>query len=308
MTIVVTMCKLLFAMAVGLYLNKKEILTADVNKKLSTFIVDVSVPLLIISSMGNASGGSQGDILLMLFGGAGLYCVLPFISWLAATLIRAPKGSKGVYQCMLMLANTAFMGYPVIQALYGDASIFYTTIFNFGYNVLFYSYASFLIDKDAGATSKFEPRRLLSAGLVTGVLSICIYFAGIELPDIILEPASFIGGVTTPLSMLIIGSNMSSYSIKDIFGEWRVYVITFLRLLVIPLMTAFYLSLLTDNTTLICMASMTVGMPVGSMVAMAGSKYESTARISNISVVMSTLCSMITIPLLAVIFHFWFGV
>lgn len=308
MTIVVTMCKLLFAMAVGVYLNKKEILTPDVNKKLSAFIVDVSVPLLIISSMGSVSSGNQGDVLLMLFGGAGLYCVLPLISWIAATLVRAPKGTKGVYQCMLMLANTAFIGYPVIQALYGDESIFYTTIFNFGYNVLFYSYASFLIDKDAGAASKFEPRRLLSAGMVAGVLSICIYFAGIQLPDLILEPASFVGGVTTPLSMLIIGSNMASFSIRDLFGEPRIYVMTVLRLLVIPVLTAFYLSLLTDNASLICMASMTVGMPVGSMVAMAGSQYESTARISNISVVMTTLCSMVTIPILAMIFRMWFGV
>ncbi len=308
MTIVVTMCKLLFAMAIGLYLNKKEILTVDVNKKLSTFIVDVSVPLLIISSMGKVSEGSQGDVLLMLFGGAGLYCLLPLISWLAATMVRAPKGNKGVYQCMLMLANTAFMGYPVVQALYGEESIFYTTIFNFGYNVLFYSYASFLIDRDAGAASKFEPRRLLTAGMITGVLSIALYFAGIKLPDIILEPASFIGDVTTPLSMLVIGSNMASYSIKDIFGERRIYVMTVLRLLVIPLITALYLSMLTDNRPLICMAAMTVGMPVGSMLAMAGSKYEATARISNISVVMSTLCSMITIPVLAVVFKLWFGV
>jgi len=302
------MFKLLFAMGVGLYLNKKEILTPDVNKKLSAFIIDVSVPLLVISSAGNVSSGSQGDVLLMLFGGAGLYCALPIISWLAATLVRAPKGTKGVYQCMLMLANTAFMGYPVIQALYGDASIFYTTIFNFGYNVLFYTYASFLIDKDAGAASKFEPRRLLSAGLIAGVLAIVIYFAGIQLPAIILEPASFIGNVTTPLSMLIIGSNMASYSIRDIFGERRVYIMTVLRLLVIPVLTALYLSFLTDNGLLICMAAMTVGMPVGSMVAMAGSKYENTARISNIRVVMSTLCSMITIPILAVIFRLWFGV
>lgn len=308
MTIVVTMCKLLFAMAVGMYLNKREILTADVNKKLSTFIVDVSVPLLIISSMGNVSSGSQGDVLLMLFAGAGLYCVLPLISWVAATLVRAPKGCKGVYQCILMLANTAFIGYPVVQALYGESSIFYTTIFNFGYNVLFYSYCSFLIAKDAGATSKFEPRSLLSAGMVTGVLSIALYFAGIQLPAVILEPASFIGNVTTPLSMLIIGSNMATYSIKDIFGERRLYVMTVLRLLVIPILTAFYLSLLTDNAALICMASMTVGMPVGSMVAMASSQYESTARVGNICVVMTTLCSMVTIPILAVIFRLWFGV
>jgi hypothetical protein len=56
------------------------------------------------------------------------------------------------------------------------------------------------------------------------------------------------------------------------------------------------------------MTAMTMGMPVGSMVAMGSSKYEKQGRIGSISVVMSTICSMVTIPVLAVIFKLWFGV
>jgi predicted permease len=302
------MFKLLFTMAVGYYLARKEILTKEVNRKLSTMIVDVTVPLLIISSASTAPADGKGDVILMLVGGAVLYCFFPLFGFLAAKLVRAPKGQTGIYTCMMMFANTAFMGYPVVQALYGASSIFYTTIFNFGYNVLFYTIGSYLIDKEGGAASKFDPRRLLSAGLITGILSIVLYFSGITLPDLIIQPCSFIGNITTPMSMLIIGANMYGFSFKDIFGEKRLYVMTFLRLIVMPLITAFYLSLLTDNKALICMASITIGMPIGSMVAMAGSKYENTARVSNICVVMSTLCSMITIPILVVIFKLWFGV
>ena len=81
-----------------------------------------------------------------------------------------------------------------------------------------------------------------------------------------------------------------------------------LRLLVMPLLTALYMSLLTDDPLLVCMSAMTIGMPVGSMVAMASSKYENQGRIGSISVVMTTICSMVTIPILAVIFKIWFGV
>jgi hypothetical protein len=239
----------------------------------------------------------------MLLGGAGLYCMLPLLGFLAARLVRAPKEHTGLYMCMLMFANTGFMGYPVVQALYGDSAIFYSTIFNFGYNVLFYTVGSYMIDKEGGAASSFQPRRFFSAGLVTGVLAVVLYFSGLHLPEAIVQPCSFIGNITTPLSMLIIGANMADYSLKDIFGEKRIYIMTFLRLLVMPLLTAGYLRLFTDNKTLICLAAMTIGMPVGSMVAMAGSRYPSTAGLSNISVVMSTLCSMVTIPILAVLFQ-----
>lgn len=308
MTIVVTMVKLLFTMTVGFYLNKKSILDQETSKKLSAMVVNFTAPLLIISSAGGASADSKGDIILMLLSGLFLYCTFPFISMAASKLVHAPSGCKGVYQCMVIFANTAFMGYPVIQALYGENSIFYTTIFNVGYNILFYTYGVFLLDRDAGQTSKFEPKRLLNAGFLSALLAVIIPFSGISLPDIILEPFSFIGSITTPMSMLIIGSNMANYPLHDIFSEKKIYIMTMIRLLVMPILTAVYMSFLTDNPLLICMTAMTIGMPVGSMVAMASSKYGEQGRIGSISVVMSTICSMATIPILAVIFKLWFGV
>ncbi len=308
MTIVVTMTKLLFTMAVGFYLNKKNILDQETSKKMSAMVVNFTAPLLIISSASQVAGDNQSVILLMLFSGLFLYFLFPVISLAAAKLVHAPSDCRGVYQCMVMLANTAFMGYPVVQALYGESAIFYTTIFNFGYNILFYTYGSFLMDKDAGQASKFEPRRLLSAGFLAGMVALIIPFSGITLPDMILQPCSFIGNITTPMSMLIVGSNMANYPIRDIFSEKRIYVMAFIRLLVMPVLTAAYMSLLTDDPLLICMTAMTIGMPVGSMVAMASSKYEKQGRIGSISVVMTTICSMATIPILAVIFKLWFGV
>ena len=307
MTIVVTMTKLLFTMAVGFYLNKKNILDQETSKKMSAMVVNFTAPLLIISSASQVAGDNQSVILLMLFSGLFLYFLFPVISLAAAKLVHA-SDCRGVYQCMVMLANTAFMGYPVVQALYGESAIFYTTIFNFGYNILFYTYGSFLMDKDAGQASKFEPRRLLSAGFLAGMVALIIPFSGITLPDMILQPCSFIGNITTPMSMLIVGSNMANYPLRDIFSEKRIYVMAFIRLLVMPVLTAAYMSLLTDDPLLICMTAMTIGMPVGSMVAMASSKYEKQGRIGSISVVMTTICSMATIPILAVIFKLWFGV
>jgi predicted permease len=302
------MTKLLFTMAVGFYLNKKNILDQETSKKMSAMVVNFTAPLLIISSASQVAGDNQSVILLMLFSGLFLYFLFPVISLAAAKLVHAPSDCRGVYQCMVMLANTAFMGYPVVQALYGESAIFYTTIFNFGYNILFYTYGSFLMDKDAGQASKFEPRRLLSAGFLAGMVALIIPFSGITLPDMILQPCSFIGNITTPMSMLIVGSNMANYPLRDIFSEKRIYVMAFIRLLVMPVLTAAYMSLLTDDPLLICMTAMTIGMPVGSMVAMASSKYEKQGRIGSISVVMTTICSMATIPILAVIFKLWFGV
>lgn len=184
MTIAVTMTKLLFTMAVGFYLNKKKILDQETSRKLSVMVVNITAPLLIISSASHTSGDSQGIILFMLFSGLFLYSLFPVLSMAAARLVHAPAGCGGIYQCMLIFANTAFMGYPVIQALYGETSIFYTTIFNLGYNLLFYTYGSYLLDRDGGQASRFEPRRLLSAGLISALLALIIPFSGITVPEL----------------------------------------------------------------------------------------------------------------------------
>ena len=76
MTIVVTMTKLLFAMAVGFYLNRKHILDSETSKKLSAMVVNFTAPLLIISSAGQMAGDSQSAIILMLFSGLFLYFLL----------------------------------------------------------------------------------------------------------------------------------------------------------------------------------------------------------------------------------------
>ena len=121
MTIVVTMTKLLFTMAVGFYLNKKNILDQETSKKMSAMVVNFTAPFLIISSASQVAGDNQSVILLMLFSGLFLYFLFPVISLAAAKLVHAPSDCRGVYQCMVMLANTAFMGYPVVQALYGES-------------------------------------------------------------------------------------------------------------------------------------------------------------------------------------------
>lgn len=308
MTIAVTMTKLLVTIAAGFYLNKRGILDAGTCKKLSSMIVNFTSPLLIISSASQVSADSQGDIILLLAAGLVLYGTLPWISAAVIRLIHVPSDCQGTYRSMLMHANVAFMGYPVVQALYGESSIFYTTIFNLGFNLLIYTYTMFLFDRDAGRISSFEPRRLLNAGTIAAVLALVIPFSGIALPDMLQQPCSFIGNVTTPLSMLIIGSNMASYPLHDIFSERKIYAVTIVRLLVMPLLTALYMSFFTDNSLLICMTAMTIGMPVASMVAMASSQYEKQGRIASISVVLSTLCSMVTIPILAANFKFWFAV
>ena len=97
------------------------------------------------------------------------------------------------------------MGYPVVQALYGDSAIFYITIFNMPFSILFFSMGLHLLKKDAAIASgnfvkeKLNLRSFINNGIIASVASLVIYFANIPMPDIFYACVGFVGNITVAL-------------------------------------------------------------------------------------------------------------
>ena len=153
MTIVTTMCKLLIAMLIGFYLFKKNILTKEVNAKLSSMIVQITCPCIILNSLSTVSHDDTGMVLKLFLAGVVMYVIFPILAWIITKIMRVPAHLRGTYMCMLIFSNNSFMGYPVVQALYGDSAIFYITIFNMPFSILFFSMGLHLLKKDAAIES-----------------------------------------------------------------------------------------------------------------------------------------------------------
>ena len=124
MTIITTMCKLLFAMILGYFLFKKGILNKDVNKKISSLIVQVTCPCLIVCSVATVPNGGGLEIVKLLLAGVVVYIITPIFARVITKVMRVPAHLRGTYMCMFIFANSMFMGYPVVQALYGDCLLY----------------------------------------------------------------------------------------------------------------------------------------------------------------------------------------
>ena len=301
MTIAVTMVKLLATMLIGFYLGKKGVLDSATKNKMSTIVLMFTSPALCIASVTTLKERNDSLVFTLLLIGAILYMVLPFIGWIVAKTLRVGKDLTGTYMCMIIFSNTAFMGYPVVQALFGDEAIFYTLILHMPFNILFYSLALYLFGKDAGKGVKFEVRKLLNTGFISGLLALLIYFLNWNMPELLAEPLRFVGNTTMPLSMIIIGASLSSYSLKEVFGTPRMYLLTLIRLVIMPIIVFALISLITDNTMVIHVGTVIAAMPVASMVAMGSAQYEKQGKHAALAVALTTITAMITIPLVALI-------
>ena len=106
------MCKLLFAMLIGFYLFKKDILTKEVNAKLSSLIVQITCPCIILNSLSTVSHEDTGMILKLFLAGVVMYVIFPILSWIITKIMRVPAHLRGTYMCMLIFSNKKTPKYP----------------------------------------------------------------------------------------------------------------------------------------------------------------------------------------------------
>ena len=116
------------------------------------------------------------------------------------------------------------------------------------------------------------------------------------MPGVVLETVNSIGGLTSPLSMMMIGSSLALYPIKESLTDWRSYLFAGVRLFVMPFITMLVCRLLNINSYYANIAIVTNAMPVASMVLMMATQYNANKEIVTRNIIVSTLLSVITIP------------
>ena len=297
MVVVQTMIKLFLLLVFGFVLFKCHIFDEYTNKKISALIVNVSAPMLIISSMASVEGDNKSIVFLLI--GVGLIMYLGFILFgkIITRILPLPKKDWPVYECMCVFANTAFMGYPVLMDVFGNESVFYASLIHMAYNLFIYTYAIMCLNKGANDDFKFDIKQLLTPGILLIFVAVFLYLFDITLPSVIMDTVNSLGSLTAPLSMMMIGSSLAIYPIKESFTDWHSYLFASVRLLLIPFVTMMICRLLSIDPYFANITIITNAMPVGSMVLMLATQYNANVKIVTRNIVVSTLLSVITIPI-----------
>jgi len=295
-----TLFKLCAAMAVGFGLNRAKILNDEANASLSGLIITVTCPALILYSVCKQTEVNL-QVLYLLGLGVILYAVLPFAAAGLTALLRPGHGKRGVYRMLLVFGNVTFMGFPVAQALYGEQAIFYMNIFNIPFTLLIFTLGITLLrEKGDAPVTALRAKDILSPGFLSGILSLVIYFAQVPVPSVIVNTLGFIGGVTTPLSMVAIGSMIAGFSFREVLGERKLFLLSGLKLLLFPALGFLGARLLFQDPMLAGVVVISLGMPSASLCAMVSRQYGTPLQASTaaMGVFVTTILSVITLPLM----------
>lgn len=297
MDIAGAMLKIAAAMALGFFLYKIHILNDDANAVMSKMITIGAAPCMIFSSVMSLSSGNKTTILTLLAAGVGLYAVLTIIATIAARIIVKEKKDRGVFEAMMTFGNSAFLAFPVGQALMGDLGVSYLAILNIHQNVFAYTLGVLQLTKGNKGSASFSFKKLISPPNVAAVLGIVLLLAGVSIPDIVMQPIGFIGQICSPLSMMIIGATIASFPLKNLFTNWRYYAAAAVKLLIVPAAGFALAFLIWGPSDITSAIAVHCSMPTAAIISMIAIMYEADYHTTTSATGLMDILCIGTIPL-----------
>ena len=294
----------LFAIViVGYVAGRLGYMGGEFDKKLSSLVINFTCPALILAS---AMTGELPDrrLILPLLGISALtYILLTGVAFLLPRFLTKKKDDQGIVGFALMFGNVGFMGYPVVASIFGQQAVFYAAVLNVVNTFAVFTIGTILILGDLGDGKHFQKKVLYSTPMLSAYLAMLIVALGIDnIPNIISQPLTMIGNITVPAALLIIGSSMSQLSARMMLGNMTVYSTTVFRLLLIPIALYFLCSALGFDPYVVNINTMVVAMPVATYGTILCLKYNRDTTLITEVTLITTLLSMLTIPLLTILF------
>lgn len=298
-TVVLEQVMVLFLiMGVGFYAKKRGIIKGEVTKRLSDLLFQVTMPLLIISSFQfDFSKDMLKKVILVL-----LWAFLVhFGSVILGKLlyIKYPERRRQVLEFSTVFSNCGFMGFPVLNSIFGATAVFFGAVYLIPFNVFLWSYGAmvFSSEKKEGAVKKV----LLNPGIIAVVIGMVMFLFSLKLPGPIYDAVDMVGSMTTPLSMLIVGALMADIKIDEILKGFYLYYVTAVRLILIPLITLLAMKLFNTPDDVVAIIVICAAMPIAANTAIFAEQYDGDAVLASKCIGISTLFSVITIPLIITI-------
>ena len=294
------MIVLFLSMVAGFIAAKCRVMDKDTNKRISALVVGLTNPLQIICSvMTDERLLTNGEVLQLTVIAAGCFAVVIALSFLIPRLLHVSGKEAGLYRFMMIFSNIGFLGYPLAESLFGESAVFYVSIFVMFFQLVCWSYGVNLIGGDGHF--HWEWKILLSPCIIAALGAYLIYFTDLHIPTVIAEACKYVGGLTSPLIMLVIGCSLASLSFRDVFGHWQIYVIALVKLICMPLLGYAILHLFVSNEMVLGISIMTLCMPVATNATIISYQQKGNDSLASSGVFLTTLLSVVTIPLMMTI-------
>lgn len=294
---------LMTLIGVGYYFYGKKWFGKTGMDFLSKFTVQVSVPCYMFVNMYHDVGNRSAlfDLMAKLPVTAAMILLCLFVTTMGAKLFRVGEGRRYTFAAASGFANVVFIGFPVIQSLWGEGITVVGTVYYISSTALFWTVGIWLLKKDSrleqpGGGFAASLKRILAPPIIGMLIAIVFILIGIPVPDFILSPLEMIKSITSPLAMVFIGSVIRSMDKNELKLGRDLYAALAMRFLILPVVNITFLNLMPITTEMKQVFFMLSAMPSMTQMGMMAREYDSDYEFACTVITATTMISMFTIP------------
>ena len=295
--VVMEVAVILILILVGYITVKRGMFTKESLSSITSFLLYIVTPCLIVSSFLSAESGRLDGWTLLL--AAALPAASIVISIAASYLFfrRETADRRRVLRFSMIFCNVGFMGIPLVEGIVGSEGVLYGSFFIAVFNIFCWTYGYVMM-----GGGKVKLRALvLNPGVIGIAVGLPLYLLDVPLPQLVVEPVELISALNTPLAMIVVGGYIAQVKLRAFVSDFAVYRMAALRLVVLPLLYLAVVWLARPSDTLLMSTAIQGATPVAANCVLFAVQYGSDAELASKSVAVTTALSVITIPLIAVL-------
>ena len=281
----------------GVFLYKKGVFTKEGGKQLSNFVISAVCPVLIFTSFQKEFDSELASGLLMSFAMA-VTAHIVFI--LLSLMFRHEKRGEdyAVERYAVVYSNCAFLGIPLVNSVYGAEGVFYVTAYIAVFNLLSWTHGVMTVS--GSASGKALLKVLRSPAVIATAAGIVMFFSGVRLPALVLEPLDFIASLNTPLAMIVSGIMIAQSDIKAALKKSGIYLTCVIKLLIGPVLRIPLFMLFKSDETAVMTTLIAASAPTAASTIMFANKYGKDGVYASEIFAVSTLLSAAAMPLVII--------
>lgn len=296
-----TVSQQIFAMAlmvmVGFFMFKAKMIREQGIKDISVLLLKIVMPMVVISAFQRQFDAGLFIEWCTMFG---VSLITYIVCIIIAELIFLKKDIVALAENKLsvVMPNCGFLAIPLMQALAGDIGIFMGSASIILLNIIQWTYGLKTLKSD----EKIGFRKLLfNPGTIAVVCSLLLFCSPVKLPQPVFQAVDAIGSLNTPVAMILLGAMLAQTDIKAALSKLCYYKLAIIKLLIVPAVMILVFKLLPISGTVRLVAFICSVVPTATSVSMISQLFDSDYRYATNAVVITTILSALTMPVLLAI-------
>lgn len=280
---------------VGVICDKIGWFTEKTGKACTDLLFYIITPCVIINSFFTREFTKDSGMKLLIAVGCG------FLLHFVAIAVNTPLFSKGnrdencVYKYGAIYGNVGYMTLPLTEALLGAEGVFYCSAVVMAFNVVSFTHGVFMMDKGNGFDAK---KLIINPGVIAMLIGLPFFLFKVPLPELVTKPVDFIANTQTPIAMIVFGTFLSHTSLKNLFGNKKIFLVALSKLIILPAVMVAIFKLIGLGGTLLTSLALAACAPSANNTVLFSAKYGKDAGLASQLVATVSFFSVITIPVI----------